>query len=493
MDKKFLKLKAIEYRCPFCGKWHKIKNPKKLKHYTKQYGHHLECPHTLDCLILYFKDNDLYLKVESPCELVCNSDFCINQKIPITDIIENSDEFSIEFSVPFTTEEDVDCLIEQNCCYHICLIAKLCAEGDGRHINIPFGFKFKEDDYNAVITAKGHEQQNKKDFSEKEDNTMSKETTTITRKTTSLWDQLYRHSPEENVEILKEWANKYKPTLKWAIPVISIYAAYRILNSNNSNLNINNIFEQSEKELGFGFESLKDKKTLKKLLILGGTTAGAYATIKAVSSIYNSSDNKEQLSVENIEQTMDSLDSTSKKFAWIQPQTEAMLPVAVSVIIVYLMTQKPKWFETLKEKINNLGDNISAAAEVYLGMAKSFISNTLNIASGDQEESKNFKKFVLLAGIVGILVFLYGKGILQKDDEENKSDEKVKEFISQISSIMKKLMPTAFAGLTTFLVTKHIINDPEDSEVEILEISDSEESQNNTPEDDDDESESELE
>ena len=190
---------------------------------------------------------------------------------------------------------------------------------------------------------------------------------------------------------------------------------------------------------------------------------------------------------------MDSLDLTSKKFAWIQPQTEAMLPVAVSVIIVYLMTQKPKWFETLKEKINNLGDNISAAAEVYLGMAKSFISNTLNIASGDQEESKNFKKFVLLAGIVGILVFLYGKGILQKDDEENKSDEKVKEFISQISSIMKKLMPTAFAGLTTFLVTKHIINDPEDSEVEILEISDSEESQNNTPEDDDDESESELE
>ena len=109
---------------------------------------------------------------------------------------------------------------------------------------------------------------------------------------TTIWEQLYEHAPKENVEIAKEWAKKYKPTLKWAIPVVSIYAAYRILNSKSSNLTIENIDGECEKKLGFGLDFLKDKNALRELMVLGGLSAGAYAAIKTVSAIYKKDDLK---------------------------------------------------------------------------------------------------------------------------------------------------------------------------------------------------------
>ena len=103
---------------------------------------------------------------------------------------------------------------------------------------------------------------------------------------TTIWEQLYEHSPKENIDIAKEWVSKYKPTLKWVVPVLAIYSAYRILNSKNSGFDVSNIYSEGKKKLGFGLESLKDKEALNQLMVLGGLSATAYAAIKGISSIY---------------------------------------------------------------------------------------------------------------------------------------------------------------------------------------------------------------
>ena len=356
-------------------------------------------------------------------------------------------------------------------------------------MTITLGFEFDKDDYNRIVKP-ALLARKKKEFEEREatlelketeldsreaikqtknmeDSTMEKTTQTTQVTKTTIWDQLYKHAPEENVEILKEWANKYKPTLKWAVPVISIYAAYRILNSRDSNLTVENIDGECEKKLGFSLDLLKDKKALNELMVLGGLSAGAYAAIKTVSAIYKK-DDETDVSVEEIEAGMDKLDGVSKKFGWIQPKTEALLPIATSVIIVYVMTQKPKWFEVVKDKASKLGGNLSTRASVYLEMAKLFIADKLNIDLNNEEDAQKFKKFALLGAIVGVGALIYGKKIfgdkaVSEDGEaKNERNEKLEAFISQVLSIMEKLMPTAFAGATTFLVTKHVLKAKED-------------------------------
>lgn len=295
---------------------------------------------------------------------------------------------------------------------------------------------------------------------------------------TTIWEQLYEHAPKENVEIAKEWAKKYKPTLKWAIPVVSIYAAYRILNSKSSNLTIENIDGECEKKLGFGLDFLKDKNALRELMVLGGLSAGAYAAIKTVSAIYKK-DDESDLSVEDVEEGMNKLDGAAKKFNWIQPKTEAMLPLATSVIIVYVMTQKPKWFECVKDKANKICGDLSIRATVYLDMAKLFIADKLHIDLNNEEEAQKFKKFVFLAAVVGVGALIYGTKIfgdkaVSDENAKSETDEKLEAFVSQVLSIMEKLLPTAFAGATTFLVTKHVLKAKEDVvDVEVNEESSS--------------------
>ena len=365
---------------------------------------------------------------------------------------------------------------------------KLDYTGDMRRITTTFGFEFDKDDYDKIIKPASlvhkENEHTLKQTKNMEDSTMKK-TTQLTK--TTIWNQLYKHSPEENIEILKEWINKYKPTLKWAIPVISIYAAYRILNSKNSNLTVENIDSECKKKLGFNLDFLKDKKALNELMVLGGLSAGAYAAIKAVSTIYQK-DDETDVSVEKIEVGMDKLDGISKKFGFLQPKTEALLPIATSVIIVYVMTQKPKWFEVVKDKADKVCGNLSTRPSVYLEIAKLFIADKLNIDLNNKEDAQKFKNFALLGVIIGIGMLIYGKknfgdkAVLNDGDAKNERNEELEAFISQLLSIMQKLLPTAFAGVTTFLVTKHILKSKKNDDVvfvEVIEENSSEETEEN--------------
>ncbi len=490
MKRGLLKLVPTRYLCPYCGEWHSW-GTHELIYYNSSCKARFTPHYSDDEYRIYLNENRLYYYVSSPCSQV---DYSVSGSIDISHIHESIDEPIVTFETDFVTSSTIhntEC--RSHCSFSDdCNFSRLCTSGDGRHIKVKFGFEFEEDDYNrivkpALLARKEKELEEREATLELKEaelesreaiirqnetilkQTMEDSTMEKTRKVTktTIWDQLYKHAPEENIEILKEWASKYKPTLKWAMPVISIYAAYRILNSKDSNLTVENIDGECEKKLGFSLDLLKDKKALSELMVLGGLSAGAYAAIKAVSAIYKK-DDETDVSVEEIEAGMDKLDGVSKKFGWIQPKTEALLPIATSVIIVYVMTQKPKWFEVVKDKASKLGGNLSTRASVYLDMAKLFVADKLHIDLNNEEDAQKFKKFALLGAIVGVGALIYGKKIfgdkaVSEDGEaKNERNEKLEAFISQVLSIMEKLMPTAFAGATTFLVTKHVLKAKED-------------------------------
>ena len=498
MERKLLELTPKRFLCPYCGEWHEWSERYELGYYdSPSYVAKFTCSNTpIGCndgnYRIYFYNDYCYFSTDSICGRAQQS---MKGKILISSIIESADKPIVTFEVEFTAANNVGTYECSSCSYgSVCNFVKLGDKGDKRHMTITFGFEFDKNDYDrivksALLARKEKELEEReatlelketelesreallKQTKNMEDSTMEKTTQTTQVTRTSILDQLYKHAPEENVEILKEWANKYKPTLKWAIPVISIYAAYRILNSKDSNLTVENIDSECEKKLGFSLDLLKDKKALNELMVLGGLSAGAYAAIKAVSAIYKK-DAETDVSVEEIEAGMDKLDGTAKKFKWIQPKTEALLPIATSVIIVYVMTQKPKWFEVVKDKANKVCGSLSTKASVYLEMAKLFIADKLNIDLNNEEDAQKFKKFALLGVIVGIGALVYGKKIfgdksVSEDDEaKNERNEKLEAFISQILSIMESLLPTAFAGATTYLVTKHVLKANEEASPE---------------------------
>lgn len=212
--------------------------------------------------------------------------------------------------------------------------------------------------------------------------------------------------------------------------------------------------------LGFEFDILKDKKALKELVAFGGVVSGAYALTR----VFDSTDKPEELSVEEIEGKMDSVEEAHQKFAWIQPKAEKLMPVAASVLVVYVLTQKPQWYEKVKDKVVAITGDASAKAGVYIEMAKLFIASKLNIDLDDEAQAKKFKIFALLAAIIGLCAFLYGKGVFNTEEDQSfmEKNPQLKAFIEQAKEIMEKILPTAFSAVTTYMVTKHIIDAKEE-------------------------------
>lgn len=273
----------------------------------------------------------------------------------------------------------------------------------------------------------------------------------------NILKQFYYHSPEENIKIFNEWAEQYKPVLRWAVPVVSIYAAYQILNSQN-NISIKNLESICQENFGFVIEPLRDKKRLRQLSVLGKSTAAAYTAMKVASSIFTESDVK-NLSKQEVEESLTNLEKLKSKFSFLQPTTEDLLPVALSIITVFVVTNKDSIFESKKipQFLRDFAENISATIEVYSSLASSFIKEKFNIDLSTEKGKQKLKTFCLFATIILLGVFLYGKRILQnrKLDDELPSEnvpEGIKQFVSHLISIMKKLAPSAFAILVSFLV-----------------------------------------
>ena len=451
---------------------------------------------------VFFQDNYLHCAIGN----ICSNFYRIKiYKIPISKIREDSLDCELLFSNLVLTDDMIGrdssscsgCSFKWDC--NLYQLASKHGSTKECYINIPLGFKFKRSDYKEVIAPFQSPKENENPEKQKSSIQLKEEETSMAKneikettmakneiKERTLWDQLYRHAPEENVAIVKDWCRKYKSTLVWAIPVVGIYAAYRILKSKDSNITVDNI-NKINKKTGLNFKELKNKEALRQLMILGGVIAGGYALSKIIPKLKekNGEETLNELNVEQLEATMDAAEQAKNKFGFLGPKAEALFPVATSVIIIYLMTQKPKWFEDLKAKVIEIGGNTYSKAKVFLDLAKAFIADKLHIDLQNEEELKKFKRFFILGAIVLVSVFVFGKKILGKDAEVEQDDaqknekmEAMEAFVSELTNIMKKLMPTAFSALVTILVTNKILKARNDQ------TSESEEDEENDEDDD---------
>ena len=458
VDKNIFRVNPKRFKCFFCDKWHNL-TPLGNSKYSYR------CRGIEEKLWFDFDYDKGYITTTTRCKK--------NVRLPFW-----LDGFKIDYDSkqPRITREflygDNETLYSENCKNFNCHLNWHC---NGGLENIETSFEFPDtEEVRKILGIQETQdfQNNQENEKYLQQNNIECKTTTETKsrhKKVTIREQLWEHSPKENFEIFKNWCAKYKGTFQWAIPIAIIYCAYKILNSKKTGLTTDNINNECKKKLGFSFECLKNNKKLKSLLIFGGMSATAATLINVLSSISNKNNknNLANISTEEIEDGLENVEKAHKNFRGVTPETERLLPVAISVIIVYLMTQKPEWFEKIKSKVLTLAESFSDKALTYLELAKLFIADKLHIDLDNEEECKKFRLFALLGIAVVIGVVLYGKSVLGKsantdDSEQNSNKNKNFEiFATQVLEIMKKLMPTAFAGITTFLVTKHVLKDTE--------------------------------
>lgn len=506
MDRALLDLVPKRYLCPYCGEWHEWPFRCELAYYDFECDQ-IYCPNfsKIDGGSVSFHiengDDDIFLccnfyEASDQCDYVMQ-----NADIAISKIIEHVNEPIVTFKVRLVFDEYPACAS----CYRVkkCNLAKLWNERDiGSDIEVMMGFEFDEEEYKKVSKEwmrhriKQLEQANdstKQTMKAHEDVITSKEHThqqpTVKEKKegtimsgTSVWEWIYKRSPEENIAALKDAFSKYKDTLKWAIPAVTIYGAYRILKSPSSGITTSNVAQICKKNLDFSLDALKQNDNLMKLMAFGGVIATAYTVAKGTVAILNK-DCDGALTVEQLEDGLSGMGKVANKFKKLQPMINDLLPVATSVVIVYIMTQKPEWIDVVKNKLTEFTGAFSSKLKVYSDIAKLFIADKLKLDLTNDEEVKKAKKFALLATVIGIGALLYGKRMLGKDaivDEEfsKEKNEKLEAFFNTLVSALKAISPTAFSAIATILATKGVIKFTENGFIseEESESSDEEES-----------------
>ena len=504
MNPKLLEMSPTQYLCPSCGQWHPTNSSARLGYFvSERRSFKQECPRLSstdysDQFTCYVSGDSLYYSTGA----MCGADRRINGKIPLSSIVEDAEEPVVTFDVAFTASREVG-HYECRYCYskNVCQLAKLGDENDNRHMVLKFGFKFDKEDFEqnssiGILNKKVRETEALRTKLENLSTNLTKRETALTAreealeadkvalknaqdefnnkkleeatkmsdntKKTSIFTQLYEHSPKENVALVKEWASKYQPVLRWAIPAGAVFAAYQILKSADCDLNVTNISETCEKKLGFKLEALENKRALKELLTIGGLTAGAYTAVKGISTIFGTKESNTDISVEDMEAGMNQLEAVSNKFAWIQPKTEDLLPIAFSVILVYVTLHKPKFVDTLGNKFKGLTEDLQIRIGTYLDLAKLFIQDKFNMDLSCEEDQRKVKICVFLVALLGIFAFLYGKKVLKDKNSTEETDSKnvstsIEEFIAQAKVILEKIAPTAYTTLLAFLSSKMIL------------------------------------
>lgn len=518
MTPELLKCRPKQILCPFCGEWHNLRDKEKwLSDYNNshnvirfKYCDNSDSPFA-DSYI-YFKNNNCYYLLADMCP---HANISLKGSIPISSMVEHEDEPIVTFSVPTTIKNKVGEYYCYSCNYRkSCNFAKLGDESDNHNIVITFGFKFYKDDYNksskaAILLCKEKKlqdyecnlkrleqslqkqesdlrikeqslQEHESILADKETQTQIKEEITMSETTkngTTIKTLLFENSPKENLELVRTWSKKYKPVLKWAVPVAAVYAAHWILNSRECDLSVNNVAETCERKLGFKIAFLENQKALKELMFLGGIATSTYTAVQVFSGFFGNKNGKKEIStnisVEEIEADMTKLESDSKKFSFLRPMAENMLPIALSVILVYITLHKPKFIDKFANKICTLSEDFQIKVGVYRHLAKSFIADKFNIDLSDNAEQKKVKICIFLLGIMGVLAFLYGKKVLGNKSNSEAADEadntdftkSVTVFVEQAKVIVKKLAPTIYTYIITLLVSKKLLDLEEASSV----------------------------
>ena len=180
MNQKLLSLTPKRFLCPYCGKWHEWDTEHSLKyHDSAGFSAEFECSNApVYCrkgnYEIYFHNDYCYISTINMCSRAYLS---IRKEIPISSLIESTDEPIVTFEVPFTTNNDVGREECSDCDYRDeCNCVKLGDEGDHRHMNITLGFEFEQSEYDNIVklenlARKEREQPQSKE--KKEDATMA--------------------------------------------------------------------------------------------------------------------------------------------------------------------------------------------------------------------------------------------------------------------------------------------------------------------------------
>lgn len=444
IDKRIFGLTPKSYTCPICGKNH-FWDGKKLSEYTPENPYISECNNGV--VNIFIKDELLYVSA-----MICSkvTEIHLDGECILDNLRLDAKESKAYFQYRYRSSSNDHRLLLFNCnsCNYSCMVKKnkkLICSGDYDIFLLDAEIEFEPENY----------------FKE---STETKELREINSKVT-LKDLIFNYSLNENISFIKKWFCNHINTFRWLIPILCIFFATKILNSGKESLTIDDFKKESRKKFGVTFDCLKNKDALKELLTFGSISVGLITALKLFSKNKNITD----ISIKDVDEKLEKVEDTHQKFNFATSKIETLLPIAISVIIIYLMTQKPVWLENAKRKASLLTEDISSKATIYLELAKLFISDKLNIDLEDKEQVEKAKIFILLACVVGISIIIYGKGILgeranisdgQKIDKEKKSYM----FIQQVIGIMKKIMPSAFTALSTYLVTQNILKAKENKD-----------------------------
>ena len=421
MDKSFLNCEVEQYYCPFCKEPHMIRPPIKLIDYTRNNPLKL-CRRYETEIQLYFDGKYCYMAITKlPCK---QKQEIYWDKIPIEEICtEDTGYICIYLKKKFVEK------IMQNFCAYCCDMQKERCYIQYLKEDLPLNFKLSESTLNTIEERQKME------------------------KTTFALTDLYNKSPKENLGQFYKVIDSHKDTLKWVFPVAAIWAAWKILKKMNADPST--LATESKNKLGVVLDGLDNKRLLKDLMFYGSLIATGGIAINLLKN------KNQELSIEALEEGINSIEKKRDKFKFLQPKIETLFPIAISVIIFALMTQKPAWFENIKNTVKGTTGNLWEAIQRWIEIPKLYIADKLNIDLSDEQTIKKFKKFVLLAAVMVCIVFLYAKG-----KNVSQIDEKLKKVTGQIINLMKKIMPTVFAGICTYLIAKGILRKNDKGEME---------------------------
>lgn len=222
-----------------------------------------------------------------------------------------------------------------------------------------------------------------------------------------------------NAKIL-EYTSKAEKYIQYLVPfAIVAFAGYAM--KGESNLSVSNIASTAKKSLGIDLEVLKDKKNLKKILVIGGAAFGTIMFYKNQAS-KKIAENGEPADVQSI---MDKLVATIKP---LQASIMKMLPAALAICAVNLLSNDKFDIEDVKNQVTGA---------FYI--AQDVISEKFHL-SEDFFSAENLKKVAVLAGIAIAVFTAYGHQTKANQEGQAQADNLVNQILPVITPFLPLLV-----------------------------------------------------
>ncbi len=470
MNSAIMRLKPHSFLCPFCGEKHRVESDTTgnlTLRCAQMWGDKTS-------LNVEFSENGVWIKSRYTA--------CENLELNVTigfygfhEIEKSQSEKSITIILKSDELEDYNySKIKSYCdvsCSNKCYLYQHMDPSNGV-ITVPLKFFYTDTDWEEIISMNQEEevQDDQSDKEEKkrenhadDDSTDSDENTNtmceqqeednmtqqepklkqagnVPVKKETVLTRLYEYPPKENVELLKKTVEEHKPAVRFLVFATSIYLAYKILNKRDCKFNADNIDEFCKNNLGIELDFLKNKARVDDIISIG----------KGLLVLYGLKQFDKHFLVDNIkngslEDGIQRVEEASKKSSSFDKKFEELFPVAISIIFMYIITRNPDWFEKAKQKLITTGGDLYNKVQVYLEMAKLFIADKFDIDLDDKEECQNAIKFAVMAMILLVIAFVYGKKFIKKVlGEDGEKETSISKFVKQIMKSMEKLMPKAF-------------------------------------------------